>query len=61
MMEQASGRIDRLNTLYVDLYYYSLISNSSIDKSIKKCIDSKEDFNEKNFAITNFRDPDFIH
>lgn len=59
MMEQACGRIDRLNTHYVDLYYYSLVSNSSIDKSIKRCIDSKEDFNEKNFAYTNFRDPDF--
>ena len=59
MMEQASGRIDRLNTLYVDLYYYSLISNSSIDKSIKRCIDSKEDFNEKNFASTIFKDSSF--
>ncbi len=59
MMEQASGRIDRLNTLYVDLYYYSLISDSSIDKSIKRCIDLKEDFNEKNFAATIFRDSSF--
>ena len=59
MMEQACGRIDRLNTLYVDLYYYSLISNSSIDRSIKRCLDSKEDFNEKNFASTNIKDPNF--
>ena len=56
MMEQACGRIDRLNTHYVDLYYYTLVSDSPIDKAIKKCIDAKEDFNEKNFAATTFRD-----
>lgn len=59
MMEQASGRIDRLNTNYIDLYYYMFVSDSPIDKAIKKCIDQKEDFNEKNFAATNFRDVEF--
>ena len=46
---QASGRIDRLNTPYVDLYYYHLKSNSSIDKAIYKCLAKKKDFNEGKF------------
>lgn len=49
MMEQASGRIDRVNTPYHDLYYYRLISNSSIDKSILDAINSKKIFNQKAF------------
>ena len=48
-MEQASGRIDRSNTLYLDLYYYHILSKSSIDYAIKKCLDNKKNFNETNF------------
>ena len=47
IMEQASGRIDRLNTPYVDLYYYHLISSSSIDKSIRIALNNKKKFNEQ--------------
>lgn len=43
---QAHGRIDRLNTLFTDLYYYVLTSNSWIDKSVIKSIKSKRSFNE---------------
>lgn len=49
-MVQAAGRIDRLNTPYSDLYYYHLYSGSSIDVSIKACLNRKKDFNEKAFA-----------
>ena len=45
-MEQSSGRIDRLNTPYKDLYYYHLKSRSGIDLAIGKALDSKKKFNE---------------
>jgi hypothetical protein len=43
---QSQGRIDRLNTLYTDLYYYVLKSNSLIDKAIWKALNIKQKFNE---------------
>lgn len=49
IMEQARGRIDRLNTPYSDLYYYILKSDSIIDLAISKCIKKKKDFNENKF------------
>lgn len=49
IMEQAAGRIDRMNTPYKDLYYYRLRSHSSIDQSIFKALKSKKTFNEKTF------------
>lgn len=50
-MEQAAGRIDRLNTPYKDLWYFHLRSESGIDKNVKKCLGMKKDFNEKAFLI----------
>jgi glutaredoxin-related protein len=44
--EQAEGRIDRLNTPFVDLEYYFLTSESQIEKDIYKAIKTKEKFNE---------------
>lgn len=50
IMEQAAGRIDRLNTPFKDLYYYRLRSKSSIDSAIFSCLSKKRRFNEKVFA-----------
>jgi superfamily II DNA or RNA helicase len=49
-MTQAAGRIDRLNTPFKDLYYYTLRSHASIDVAIGKALKGKRTFNEKNFA-----------
>lgn len=49
-MEQASGRIARLNTPYSDLYYYHLKSKSTIDLGIARALDKKQDFNASRYA-----------
>ena len=49
VMTQASGRIDRLNTPYRDLYYYHLKSSSPIDLSIDRAVKAKKKFNEGRF------------
>lgn len=48
-MIQASGRIDRLNTPYTDLYYYHIRSQSPIDLAISRTLKRKKNFNEKQF------------
>lgn len=53
IMTQAAGRIDRLNTPFVDLHYYICRTSSSIDNAIAKAIKEKRDFNEKLFVETN--------
>jgi hypothetical protein len=49
--EQAYGRIDRMNTLFIDLHYYVLLSNSYIDKAIRRSIREKKDFNESDMSV----------
>lgn len=47
--EQASGRIDRLNTPFKDLYYYHLKSRSGIDLAIAKALKQKKEFNASRY------------
>ena len=48
--KQSSGRIDRMNTPFTELYYFSFVSSSKIDVGISRCLKNKKDFNEKSFA-----------
>lgn len=45
-LQQSCGRIDRLNTSFVDLYYYHLKSRSGIDAAISRALANKKEFNE---------------
>lgn len=50
VMQQAAGRIDRLNTPFTELYYYHLKSKSGIDLAIARALKEKKKFNETKFA-----------
>lgn len=50
IMQQACGRIDRLNTPYTDLYYYHIKSRSGIDLAISQALNKKKNFNEGKFV-----------
>lgn len=49
-MTQSAGRIDRLNTPYIDLWYYHLYCRAGIDLAIRRAIREKRDFNVSLFA-----------
>jgi len=53
MTEQAMGRIDRRNTPYKDLYYYSFRTHAPIDIAISRALKRKKKFNESIFFKSN--------
>lgn len=50
IMQQSAGRIDRLNTPYLDLYYYHLKTRSGIDLAISRALRDKKNFNESKWV-----------
>lgn len=50
ILEQAEGRIDRINTPFTDLHYFYFFSESGIDSAIQKAVQEKGVFNERIFA-----------
>lgn len=50
IMQQAAGRIDRLNTPFSELWYYHFKSRSGIDLAISKALREKRNFNEGKFV-----------
>lgn len=50
IMHQACGRIDRLNTPFIDLNYYYLKTKSPIDTAIARSIEKKKIFNAGNYT-----------
>lgn len=55
VMEQARGRIDRMNSPYTDLYYYHLKSKSGIDVAIARALRDKKNFNETRYINKRFK------
>lgn len=43
-LEQAKGRIDRLNTPFKDLWYHILMTNSPAEKPVIASLNQKKDF-----------------
>lgn len=54
-MVQAAGRIDRLNTPYIDLYYYHLKSFAPLDLAIGRALQTKKKFSEGRYAGAMFK------
>jgi hypothetical protein len=49
--EQSHGRIDRLNTPFSDLFYYTLKSKAGIDHAIWRSLKAKENFNAAKYPV----------
>lgn len=50
VLEQAEGRIDRINTPFTDLRYFYFFSESGIDSTIREAVRKKGVFNERIFV-----------
>lgn len=50
IMLQSAGRIDRLNTPFMHLYYYHLKTRSGIDLAISRALSNKKKFNEAKWS-----------
>jgi len=61
LWEQAHGRIERINTDYKHLYYYTLRSRAAIDWSIWRSLKSKKNFQAKHFDMTDEEFADFSY
>jgi superfamily II DNA or RNA helicase len=47
--EQSHGRIDRMNTPYIDLFYYTIRTNNMVDRQILANLTAKKNFNVRDF------------
>lgn len=56
IMEQASGRIRRMNSPFNELYYYILYSESVIDRSILTALKNKKEFQATRLYNRTFSD-----
>ena len=61
LWEQAHGRIDRINSPFKDLYYYTLRSKAAIDWAIWRSIKSKRNFQTKHFDMTGEEFADYVY
>lgn len=50
IVEQAEGRIDRMNNRFLLLFYYYLYSDAPIDKAVLASLNNKKKFNESAWA-----------
>lgn len=58
--EQAHGRIDRMDTPFIDLYYYILRSKATIDWAIWRSLKSKKSFQYSHYDMENSQFANFV-